>query len=129
MTAAEPKKTVLFNTPLYRKNLHYAVHPKPAATNESIAAMRDYILVHHKGDTGIVYCLTKKVRLLPPLARFSRSQCVQDCEFVAESLREMSAGAIKTGVYHADVKDADKEALHKQWREGRIKVVCATIGA
>lgn len=41
----------------------------------------------------------------------------------------MSAGAIKTGVYHADVQDADKEALHKQWREGKVKVVCATIGA
>ncbi|PIL28261.1 transporter [Ganoderma sinense ZZ0214-1] len=109
-SAAEPKKTVLFNTPLYRKNLHYAVHPKPAAANDSIAAMRDYILVHHKNDTGIVYCLTKK-----------------DCESVAKMLNEMSAGAIKTGVYHADVGDARKEALHKQWREGRVKVVCATI--
>lgn len=40
-----------------------------------------------------------------------------------------SKGAIKTGVYHADVGDARKEALHKQWREGQVKVVCATIGA
>ncbi|KAI1789477.1 ATP-dependent DNA helicase [Ganoderma leucocontextum] len=109
-SAAEPKKTVLFNTPLYRKNLHYAVHPKPATTNDSIAAMRDYILMHHKNDTGIVYCLTKK-----------------DCESVAEMLTEISRKAIKTGVYHADVGDARKEALHKQWREGKVKVVCATI--
>ena len=77
MTAAEPKKTVLFNTPLYRKNLHYAVHPKPAAANESIAAMRDYILVHHKGEPGLVYCLTKKVRplLLPARILASHNAC------------------------------------------------------
>lgn len=60
--AAEPNKTVLFNTPLYRKNLHYAVHPKPANVKDTIVAMRNYILLHHKNDTGIVYCLTKKVR-------------------------------------------------------------------
>ena len=60
---------MLFNTPLYRKNLHYAVHPKPANANDSLAAMRDYILVNHKNDTGIVYCLTKKVHVLLPFPR------------------------------------------------------------
>ena len=31
-------------------------------------------------------------------------------------------------MYHANVGDAQKEALHRQWREGLVQVVCATIG-
>ncbi|RDX41672.1 ATP-dependent DNA helicase [Lentinus brumalis] len=109
-SAADVDGTVLFSTSLYRKNLHYYVLPKPAGGNDSIMAMRDYILNNHRNDTGIVYCLTKK-----------------DCESVAESLTTLSEGQIKTGVYHADVPDTRKEMLHRQWREGRVKVVCATI--
>ena len=52
----------------------------------------------------------------------------QDAETVATSLQEESKGRIKTGVYHADVPDAQKEVLHRQWREGSVQVVCATIG-
>jgi hypothetical protein len=47
---------------------------------------------------------------------------------VAEGLLEQSGGKIKTGVYHAERKDNDKELLHRQWRKGTIQVVCATIG-
>ena len=36
---------------------------------------------------------------------------------------EKSAGVIKTGIYHADVGDADKERLHKRWRSGQVQVV------
>lgn len=35
---------------------------------------------------------------------------------------------IKCGVYHAAIPEAQKERLHEQWREGKVKVVCATIG-
>lgn len=64
-SAADMDGTVLFSTSLYRKNLHYHVLPKPSGSNDSIMAMRDYILSKHKNDTGIVYCLTKKVRVMP----------------------------------------------------------------
>jgi ATP-dependent DNA helicase Q1 len=40
----------------------------------------------------------------------------------------MSEGRIKTGVYHAEIKDRDKEELHERWRSGEVKVMCATIG-
>ena len=40
----------------------------------------------------------------------------------------MSEGRIKTGVYHAEIKDRDKEELHESWRLGKVKVICATIG-
>ena len=52
----------------------------------------------------------------------------QDTQTVAEKLREVSNGKIKTGVYNAKIGDREKQQLHIDWREGRIKVVCATIG-
>ncbi|KAF8520930.1 ATP-dependent DNA helicase [Hysterangium stoloniferum] len=102
--------TVYFSAPLYRKNLHYKVLPKPSAAGAAIQAMTDYILEHHEIDSGIVYCLSKK-----------------DTEAVATGIKEASHGQIKTGVYHADIGDKEKENLHKQWRNGSIQVVCATI--
>ncbi|KAI8971288.1 ATP-dependent DNA helicase [Trametes punicea] len=109
-TAAAPSGTVLFSAPLYRKNLHYSVVSKPASGQEMIRLMVDYILQHHRNDTGIVYCLSKK-----------------DAEQVARNLYEKSGQKILTGVYHADVRDEMKQRLHEQWRNGKIKVVCATI--
>lgn len=53
---------------------------------------------------------------------------MQDTETVAAGIAETSHGKIKTGIYHADVADRDKESLHKRWRNGDIQVVCATIG-
>ncbi|KAG2152610.1 P-loop containing nucleoside triphosphate hydrolase protein [Suillus bovinus] len=108
--AAPPDGTVYFSAPLYRKNLHYTVLSKPSSAKELIATMSDYILQNHRNDSGIIYCLTKK-----------------DAESVAESIQAVSNGRIKTGVYHADVEDGQKERLHMQWREGKVQVVCATI--
>jgi superfamily II DNA helicase RecQ len=53
---------------------------------------------------------------------------LKDAELVAESIQAVSNGRIKTGVYHANVEDGQKERLHMQWREGKVQVVCATIG-
>lgn len=41
---------------------------------------------------------------------------------------KLSEGKIKTGVYHADRQDREKENLHVAWRRGAVNVVCATIG-
>ncbi|KAH7882286.1 P-loop containing nucleoside triphosphate hydrolase protein [Phlebopus sp. FC_14] len=102
--------TIYFSAPLYRKNLHYSVLQKPSSAKEVILTMAEYILQYHKNDSGIVYCLAKK-----------------DAETVAESLQTVSNGRIRTGVYHADIPDGQKETLHRQWREGSVQVVCATI--
>ncbi|KAJ7900182.1 ATP-dependent DNA helicase [Mycena olivaceomarginata] len=109
-TNAKSGATVYFSAPLYRKNLHYQILPKPSSSAAQITAMKNYILENHLNQTGIVYCFTKK-----------------DAERVAEGLQKESAGKIKTGVYHAERKDNDKDLLHRQWRKGVIQVVCATI--
>ncbi|KAF9486141.1 ATP-dependent DNA helicase [Pholiota conissans] len=109
-TNASAVGTVYFSSPLYRKNLHYTVVPKPDKAEQHITAIKDYILEKHPNDTGIIYCYS-----------------VKDTEVVAEKLRAASNGRIKTGVYNARIHDAEKHKLHVDWREGRIKVVCATI--
>ncbi|PVG04636.1 ATP-dependent DNA helicase [Serendipita vermifera] len=108
--SAPAKGTVYFSSPLYRKNLHYRVVQKPASASDVIDVMAKYITEEHSGHTGIIYCLSKK-----------------DAETVATGLQEVSSGKIRTGVYHADIGDAEKERLHKRWRKGEVKVVCATI--
>ncbi|KAJ7487448.1 ATP-dependent DNA helicase [Mycena galericulata] len=109
-TNAKSNATVYFSAPLYRKNLHYTILPKPSSAVAAITAMKDYILDKHPNQSGIVYCFTRK-----------------DAERVADGLQQQSEGKIRTGVYHAERKDNDKEALHRQWRKGAIQVVCATI--
>lgn len=59
--AAPAKGTVLFTAPLYRKNLHYSVVSKPSAADHVIKMMKDYIQQNHKDQSGIIYCLSKKV--------------------------------------------------------------------
>ncbi|KAI0302808.1 P-loop containing nucleoside triphosphate hydrolase protein, partial [Multifurca ochricompacta] len=102
--------TVLFTSPLYRKNLHYKVLPKPPGSARLMRDMVKYILEHHPNQSGIVYCLSRA-----------------DSERVAADLDSVSQGRIKTGVYHAEINDKAKEELHESWRRGRVKVVCATI--
>ncbi|KAK8846868.1 hypothetical protein IAR55_005958 [Kwoniella newhampshirensis] len=108
--SAKTTETVFFSAPLFRPNLHYKVISKPSNAKAAIAEMGRWIQAHHDGESGIVYCLSKK-----------------DAETVAEELREWSGGGIKTGVYHAGIDDNAKERIHVRWREGKINCICATI--
>ena len=53
------KGTVYFTAPLYCKNLHYKVVPKPHKGEDIYQAMVDSILDKHRGKSGIVYCFSK----------------------------------------------------------------------
>ncbi|KAH9019603.1 P-loop containing nucleoside triphosphate hydrolase protein [Lactarius deliciosus] len=108
-TAAKPLGTVLFTSPLYRKNLHYKVLPKASDRVGAVRDMVKYILDRHPNETGIIYCLSRA-----------------DAERVADQLCGESHGRIKTGIYHAEIDDKAKEDLHESWLSGEVKVVCAT---
>ncbi|KAF9027266.1 P-loop containing nucleoside triphosphate hydrolase protein [Rhodocollybia butyracea] len=105
---ADRTGTVYFTAPLYRPNLHYQVLPKASEGTKVYAQMVAWILREHADDSGIVYCLSKK-----------------DTEKVAAELA--TRGKIRTGVYHADRSDREKDKLHRDWHRGDVKVVCATI--
>ncbi|KAJ3813403.1 P-loop containing nucleoside triphosphate hydrolase protein [Lentinula aff. lateritia] len=103
-----PPNTVYFTSSLYRPNLHYQVLPKAAEGNRVYEEMTTWILEKHREDSGIVYCLSRK-----------------DTEKVAAELNKR--GGIRTGVYHSERSDSEKEKLHLNWQKGVVKVVCATI--
>ena len=102
--------------------------PKPTKAADLLETMRDYILKYHPNDTGIIYCFTTKVYFCLKRECLEVYILIQDTEQVAQKLNEVSNGKIKTGVYHSKIADSEKENLHKAWRCGTIKVVCATIG-
>jgi ATP-dependent DNA helicase Q1 len=89
--------------------------------------MSEYILKNHENESGIVYCSTKAVSDRLSSAH-NNVYLDQHTETIARGLEEVSLGKIKIGVYHADVPDQIKGRLHQHWREGKINVVCATIG-
>ncbi|KAJ3823997.1 P-loop containing nucleoside triphosphate hydrolase protein [Lentinula raphanica] len=107
-TSKDPPRTLYFTSPLYRPNLHYQVLPKATDSSKVFEEMTMWILANHRDDSGIVYCLSKR-----------------DAEKVAEELH--SRGNIRTGVYHSERSESEKEKLHMNWQEGIVKVVCATI--
>lgn len=46
---------------------------------------------------------------------------------MAKGLEEYSKNKIKAGIYHADRSESQKEEVHNAWRDGEMKVVCATV--
>lgn len=107
---ALPRRTVYFRAPLRRANLQYSVRMRPSSAQAAQRLIASYILDHHEGHSGIVYCLSRK-----------------DTHTMADALAQHSSGRIRTGVYHSDLDEAEKHRVHAQWRTGAIQVVCATI--
>jgi len=106
--AALPNSTVLFSSPLYRPNLIYQILPKPSAATAQVQAIVDYIEQEHKGDSGIIYCLTRA-----------------DTENVSRQLNELST-SIRAAVYHAQLDNDEKLRVQERWRRKKIHVVVAT---
>ncbi|KAJ1021199.1 hypothetical protein NDA18_005442 [Ustilago nuda] len=107
---AAPMRTIYFIAPLFRPNLKYQVVQRPKEAKAASEAIVNYILEHHAGESGIVYCLSRP-----------------DTEATAKALTEISNRRIATGHYHAGLDDASKQLIHTHWRTGQIQVVCATI--
>ncbi|RUP47746.1 hypothetical protein BC936DRAFT_145380 [Jimgerdemannia flammicorona] len=102
--------TLVFTSPLHRPNLIYRVLPKPSSAPVLIQKIATWISRYYPAKSGIVYCLSKK-----------------DTQSVADGIAKESKGVIKSGVYHADLPEDQKERIHKLWRENRLHVIVATI--
>jgi len=75
------------------------VHAKPKAAPDQMQYMVDWINANYPhGDSGIVYCLTRK-----------------DTEQVAG---ELSQRGLACGCYHADMDAQDRQTCHMQWSTG-----------
>ena len=93
--------------------------------NESVFAvicsrLNDIHLPHslhcreRRNDSGVIYCLSRK-----------------DCENVSDKLnqklREKGFRDVRVSYYHAELDPFEKNRRHREWSQGRISVLCATI--
>jgi bloom syndrome protein len=94
-----------------RPNLRYEVRPKNGKTIDAIAT---YVAQHPK-DSGVIYCLSRK-----------------DCEDLSKKLQDNvrsmpGCRGVSVSFYHADLDSKERERRHREWSNGRISVLCATI--
>ncbi|KAI7857061.1 P-loop containing nucleoside triphosphate hydrolase protein [Circinella umbellata] len=105
-----PRGTLVYSAPLHRPNLIYQVVKRPDTMKETIQHISKYILKNYRGQSGIIYCFSKK-----------------DTETVSMDLYNESKGQIVCEVYHADLSLESKEEVHRLWREKKVHVIVATI--
>ncbi|KAI7851548.1 P-loop containing nucleoside triphosphate hydrolase protein [Circinella umbellata] len=89
-----------------RTNLHYDVVNKGnkiSQFNDIVSFIRKY-----PNDSGIIYCISRK-----------------QCEDVAETL--FTDFGINADHYHAALEAEERMRVQKEWQEGRIQVIVATI--
>jgi len=96
----------VFTQSFNRPNLTYEVRPKPKGA-ELLNSIESIIKTYYRNQSGIVYCLSRKV-----------------CEKVAEALQERG---IKAAFYHAGIETAKKAEVQQRWQSGRYNVIVATI--
>lgn len=88
-----------------RANLRYEVRPK---TKDVLNDIMRIITVDHQGESGIIYCLSKK-----------------QCEEVASHLSRKHK--IQAHHYHAGMSAEDRQKIQHYWQLGKLQVICATI--
>lgn len=96
----------VFTQSFNRPNLTYEVRPKPKGA-ELLNSIESIIKTSYRNQSGIVYCLSRKV-----------------CEKVAEALQERG---IRAAFYHAGIETAKKAEVQQRWQSGRYNVIVATI--
>ncbi|KAI1304507.1 hypothetical protein F5Y03DRAFT_172128 [Xylaria venustula] len=98
------EKCEQFTQSFNRPNLYYEVRRKEKDNTTTIA---DLINSKYPGKTGIVYTLSRK-----------------SAENIAQKLRDQGIAAYH---YHASVEPKEKVRIQRDWQQGKIKVVVATI--
>ncbi|RPD65817.1 ATP-dependent DNA helicase [Lentinus tigrinus ALCF2SS1-6] len=95
-----------FRLSFNRKNLYYEVRPKKS--KKCLEEIAQDIKQQYAGQTGIVYCLSRT-----------------SCEDVAKVLREDHGISAKH--YHAKMDHRDRERVQREWSEGKVLVIVATV--
>eukprot|EP00946_MAST-07B_sp_MAST-7B-sp1_P003343 g3343.t1 len=91
-----------------RKNLIYAVMPKPEKLVDQVRRIYEEIVKHHGlQESGIIYVLSRR-----------------ETELFSKQLRDLG---LSTECYHAGMADEARSFVHRQWREGAIRVIVATV--
>lgn len=97
----------VFTQSFNRPNLYYEVRSK-GKSKEVLDSVADTISTLYDGQSGIIYCLSKK-----------------SCEVVAGKLQ--SDYNIQAHHYHAGMDSEQRKKVQKDWQSGRYHVIVATI--
>lgn len=97
----------VFKGSFNRQNLHYSVISKPAKHDECMKKLHSVIHTNFPGQTGIVYCFSRK-----------------DTVTVAADLN--SKGIVSSS-YHAYLDPNERRKIHHLWYSNKIQVIVATI--
>lgn len=103
------RKEYRYKSSFNRANLQYEVRPKDGTTLDQIV---EYICAHPK-ESGVVYCLSRK-----------------DCERTSETLQQkarMRIPNIRIDYYHAELEAGERQRRHREWSNGHVSVLCATV--
>ena len=103
----ELREPLLWMTSYVKQNISYRIKQKAQDTWHYIDLEVLKVAKEHIGDTGIIYCLSRK-----------------QCEHLAEYL---SLRGIKSAYYHASMPIDKKTQVQQDWLDGKIKVIVATI--
>lgn len=99
------KDCLKFSQSFNRPNLRYYVYPKSSSIDLDIVSL---VNSHFASQSGIIYCISKK-----------------ECEEMAHKL------SIKYGLqarfYHAGLSPEDRIKIQREWAEGRVQIIVATI--
>ena len=72
------------------------------------------IVERHSGQTGIIYCLATK-------------ECEDVCNALLEAFGPRHPLARRITFYHAQLTAAERERRQREWTQGRVLLICATI--
>lgn len=95
------KDPACFKQSFNRPNLRYYVYPRSKGSNDKI---KDLLDKTHKGQIGIIYCLSRA-----------------KCEAMAQQLGR------RAGFYHAGMKKDERADIQRLWQAGTVQVIVATI--
>ena len=99
------KNTVFFRSSYNRKNLFIEIRKKDKGFIGEIAK---FIKEEYPGETGLIYCSSKK-----------------NCEFMAKELK--SKHKINCDFYHASLTEQKKNKIQERWKNNRLQVIVATV--
>lgn len=97
-----------FSQSFNRPNLYYEVRKKRGKGAEIINEMATLIKDKYRGQTGIIYTLSKK-----------------DCEDIASKLTDEHN--INAAYFHAALEPERKKKVQQEWQSGKVQLVVATI--
>ncbi|RMY10426.1 hypothetical protein D0867_08401 [Hortaea werneckii] len=100
------KNCEVFTRSFNRPNLFYEVRSKKG--KQDVDEIAGLIKENHRGQTGIIYCLSRK-----------------DCENMAKALKKEHK--IRAYHYHAGLDSPEKTRIQKCWQAGEYQVIVATI--